>query len=92
MINPVHAGSVFKKTDVVDAHRLCLMDLTGIWNPFYVISDEIAALRVLIAERNNYGMLRHVGATVSIRPSLVLESLLAMKAVLHVMYMFAILS
>ena len=57
VINPVLAGATLSKTDVKDASRLAQMDLTGVWREFYIPSDDVACLRVLIAQRANYGML-----------------------------------
>ena len=57
VINPQLADAAVKKSDVIDATRLASMDLTGIWKAFYVPSDDVSALRVLIAEHDNYSML-----------------------------------
>lgn len=57
VINPQLAGATVKKSDVIDATRLSQMDLTGVWRAFYVPSDDVSALRVLITEYDNYSML-----------------------------------
>lgn len=57
LINPLLAGATLKKTDVKDASRLAQMSLAGVWRAFYVPSDDVSAIRVLIAERSNYSML-----------------------------------
>lgn len=54
LINPYLAGAVSKKTDVKDASRLALHDLTGIWRTYYAPNDDVLDLRTLIAEREHY--------------------------------------
>ena len=57
LINPLLAGATMKKTDVADATKLSKMDLTGVWRTFYVPSDVVSTLRVLLAQRAHYGKL-----------------------------------
>lgn len=53
VLNPNIAKAGTRKSDIYDARIMSINALTGTWPESYVISQEIQALRVLIAEREN---------------------------------------
>lgn len=52
IINPVIAGATKRKTDVLDSRLLALHDQINIWNESYMPSENVNALRVMIAQRD----------------------------------------
>lgn len=54
IVNPVLAGGTKRKTDALDARLLAHHDMAGLWRETFVPSDEIAALRVIIGERDRW--------------------------------------
>ena len=54
IINPTIAGATKRTTDVLDSRMLALHDQINIWREFYLPSEDVKTLRVLIAERERY--------------------------------------
>ena len=52
IINPSIAGATKRKTDVLDSRMLALHDQLNIWREYYLPSDDVKTLRVLIAQRD----------------------------------------
>ncbi len=52
IINPTLAGATKRKTDVLDSQLLALHDQINIWREYYMPSEDVKALRVMIAERD----------------------------------------
>lgn len=54
IINPTIAGATKRKTDVLDSRLLALHDQLNIWRESYIPSEDVKALRVMIAQRDRY--------------------------------------
>ena len=52
IINPQIAGATKRKTDVLDSKLLALHDQINIWRECYMPSEDVKALRVMIAQRD----------------------------------------
>jgi transposase len=54
IINPSIAGATKRKTDTLDAKRLALHDLMGVWRATFVPTTDVTELRLLITYRGYY--------------------------------------
>ena len=52
IINPSIAGATKRKTDVLDSRMLALHDQINIWRECFIPSEDVKALRVMIAQRD----------------------------------------
>ena len=53
IINPSDTSATRRKTDVLDAGKLALQSLTGLWRESWVASAQVQELRVLTLQRAN---------------------------------------
>lgn len=53
MINPADTSATRRKTDVLDAGKLALQSLTGLWRESWIATAQVQELRVLTLQRTN---------------------------------------
>ena len=53
IINPSDTSATRRKTDVLDAGKLALQSLTGLWRESWIATPQVQVLRVLTLERTN---------------------------------------